>query len=364
MIEQTTTFSPDWVAPPGDTILDFLEERGWKQNEFAERIGFTTKHVSHLINGKSALTEDAAIRLERVLGSTARFWMSRETQYREALARENSLEALEADVGWLKELPVANMVKFGWVNKHSKKVEQVSELLKFFGVASVDAWRTQYAEPLAAFRASDKQPKTPGAVAAWLRQGERQVNEMVTTSFNKKAFRLALDELRSLTQETDPKVFMPTIVETCSGAGVAVVFESVPTGCPASGATKWIGSDKAMLMLSFRYKTNDHFWFSFFHEAAHLLLHGKKMLFIETKVLDNEQEDEANDFARNILIPKQDAEQLTMLNFSASAVRSFAKSVGVEPGIVVGRMQHEEILPWATKLNSLKVRYGWRLNLD
>jgi len=359
MIKQTITFSPDWVSPPGDTILDLLEERGWKQTEFAERIGFTTKHVSHLINGKSTLTEDAAIKLERVLGSTARFWMSREVQYREALARESSLEALEADVDWLKELPVAKMINFGWVDKYQKKTEQVSELLKFFSVASVDAWRAQYAEPLAAFRASEKQPKTPGAVAAWLRQGERQANEMVTASFDKTAFRAALDDLRALTQETDPQVFMPAIVGICAGAGVAVVFEPVPTGCPASGATKWIGSNKALLMLSFRYKTNDHFWFSFFHEAAHLLLHGKKMLFIETKELDNQHEDEANEFSRNILITKQDSEQLAMLNRTDEAIRSFSKSVGVAPGIVVGRMQHEEILPWNTLLNRLKVRYEW-----
>jgi len=360
MIEQTATFSPDWVSPPGDTILDLLEERGWKQNEFAERIGFTTKHVSHLINGKSALTEDAAIKLERVLGSTARFWMSREVQYRESLARENAIELLEEDVGWLKELPVANMVKFGWINKYTKKAEQVSELLKFFGVASVDAWRTQYAEPLAAFRTSEKQPKTPGAVAAWLRQGERQANQMVTASFDKAGFRSALDDLRAFTEETDAQVFMPAIVEACADVGVAVVFEPVPAGCPASGATRWIGSDKALLMLSFRYKTNDHFWFSFFHEAAHLLLHGKKMLFIETKSLDNEHESEANEFARNVLISKQYAEELAVLNHSDAAIRSFAKRAGVAPGIIVGRMQHEEILPWKTRLNCLKARYEWK----
>jgi len=87
MREQTSDFSPDWISTPGDTILDLLEERGWKQAEFAERIGFTTKHVSQLINGKSILTEDTAIRLERVLGSSACFWMNRESQYREALAR-------------------------------------------------------------------------------------------------------------------------------------------------------------------------------------------------------------------------------------------------------------------------------------
>lgn len=360
MIEQTATFSPDWISTPGDTILDLLEERGWKQAEFAERIGFTTKHVSQLINGKSAITENAAIRLERVLGSSARFWMNRESQYREALAREAELDALENDVEWLKEIPVTHMVKCEWMAKCKSKAEQVSESLKFFGVASVDAWRNQYAAPLAAFRASEKFDKQPGAVAAWLRHGERCAEEIRTAPFDKAKFKAALEALRPLTNETDPNVFIPALMEACAAVGVAVVFAPAPTGCPASGATKWIAADKALLMLSLRHKTNDHLWFSFFHEAGHLLLHGKKMLFIETKELGGKQEEEANLFAANMLIPKQHEERLMLLGHTATSIRAFAKELGIAPGIVLGRMQNEGLIPWPTKLNNLKIRYQWQ----
>jgi addiction module HigA family antidote len=359
MTEQVATFAPDWVSPPGDTILDLLEERGWKQTEFAERIGFTTKHVNQIINGKSAITEDAAIRLERVLGSTARFWMNRESQYREALAREAELEALENDVEWLTEIPVTHMVKCGWMAKCKSKPAQVAEALKFFGVASVPAWRNQYAAPLAAFRASDKFEKKPGYVAAWLRYGERCADEIRTAPFDKAKFRAALEELRALTIESDPDVFIPALVEKCAAAGVAVVFAPAPTGCPASGATKWVDSDKALLMLSLRHKTNDHLWFSFFHEAGHLLMHGKKMLFIEGNGLDGKQEDEANQFAANLLIPKQFEERLMFVGHTATAIRAFAKEVGVAPGIIVGRMQNDGLLGWGTPLNKLKVSYQW-----
>ncbi|OIO69532.1 MAG: addiction module antidote protein, HigA family [Zetaproteobacteria bacterium CG_4_9_14_3_um_filter_49_83] len=360
MIEQTATFSPDWISTPGDTILDLLEERGWKQTEFAERIGFSPKHVSQLINGKSAITEDAAIRLERVLGSSARFWMNRESQYREALARETELEALEHDVAWLKEIPIKHMVDSQWMRKCKNKAEQVSEALKFFGVASVDAWRNKYASPLAAFRASGKFDKQPGAVSAWLRQGERRASDIRTAPFNKGRFKATLEELRALTNETNPSVFIPALMEACAASGVAVVFEPAPTGCPVSGATKWIASDKTLLMLSLRHKTNDHLWFSFFHEAGHLLLHGKKMLFIEGNGLDNEQEDEANQFAANLLIPKQHEERLILLGHSATSISAFAKELGIAPGIVIGRLQNEGLLPWGTRLNSLKARYQWQ----
>ena len=87
-----TAFQPDWVSPPGDTISDLLEERGWTQAELANRTGFTTKHINLLITGKAAITEETALKLERVLGSTAQFWLRREAQYREALARNEENE--------------------------------------------------------------------------------------------------------------------------------------------------------------------------------------------------------------------------------------------------------------------------------
>lgn len=84
-------FSPDWVIPPGATIADLLEERSWSQAEFASRMGYTKKHVNLLIQGKVSVTDDAAIKLERVLGSTVNFWLNREALYREAIARKEDL---------------------------------------------------------------------------------------------------------------------------------------------------------------------------------------------------------------------------------------------------------------------------------
>jgi len=359
MTNLTAVFSPDWISVPGETILDLIEEKGWSQAEFAKRIAYTTKHVSLLINGKAPITEDTALKLEHVLGSTARFWLNREVQYREVLARSAALVKLEDDVDWLKELPISHMVKYDWINKCASKAQQVSACLSFFGVASVASWRTQYAGPLAAFRASDAFEKKTGAVAAWLRQGERVATEISTVSFDKQLFKETLLELRKLTAETDPKIFIPQLVELCATAGVVVVLAPAPAGCPVSGATRWIAKDKALLMLSLRHKTNDHLWFSLFHEAGHLLLHGKKMLFLEMKGLDGEHENEADKFARDFLIPPEHRDRLRMLGHSETGITSFAKELGIAPGIVVGRMQNEKILPWPTKLNALKVTYEW-----
>lgn len=78
---------PDWLSPPGETILDILEERGWSQADLVARMACPPTQIALLINGKANITEEAAYKLERVLGSTAGFWLSREAYYRQALAR-------------------------------------------------------------------------------------------------------------------------------------------------------------------------------------------------------------------------------------------------------------------------------------
>jgi HTH-type transcriptional regulator / antitoxin HigA len=362
MTENETHFEPDWLSAPGDTIADVLEEQGWSQAEFAQRIGYTTKHVNQLIRGKAPISEESALRLERVLGSSARFWLKREAEYREALARQAEKSQLGQEAAWLGELPLREMIRFGWVQDFRANVAaQVAECLGFFGVATVAAWRERYIVPLAAFRASQRFEKEPGAVAAWLRQGERRASAIECAPFQRKKFRQILLELRELTSESDPAIFVPRLTELCASAGVAVVIEPAPQGCPVSGAVRWLTPETALLMLSLRYKSNDQLWFSFFHEAGHLLLHGKRLLFLEMDdPLADGEEGEADAFARDFLIPPGQARQLPPLR-SEVAVRQFAAQVGIAPGIVVGRMQKEEWLPW-THLNGLKVRYDWNTN--
>jgi hypothetical protein len=147
----------------------------------------------------------------------------------------------------------------------------------------------------------------------------------------------------------------------CRACGVAVALTPAPKGCPVSGATWWLTPEKAVLALTLRHKSNDHLWFSLFHELAHLIKHGKRMRFIEgIDGLDPKLEAEADRFAADQLIPPgcgytEFADGL----LTATAVRRFAKSIGTAPGIVVGRLQKDGLLAWASPLNKLKVRYAW-----
>lgn len=350
----------DWLSPPGDTILEVLEERGWTQADLAERTGYSRKHINLLIKGGAGITEEAALKLERVLGSTAGFWLNREAQYREALARQAELGDLNPFISWLSELPVADMVQFGWIQRHDQKERMVASCLQFFGVATVDAWRERYGTLYAAYRASPSFQKKGGAVASWIRFGEVQAETRSISVFRREGLLSRIPELRSLSCETDPAVFIPRLETALASVGVALVVAPAPKGCPVSGLTKWLGPDRSLVMLSFRYKTNDHFWFTLFHELAHLLLHGKRLLFLEgpENGLLMEQEAAADAWASNILIPAREAKSLYTLAENPARIPDFARRIGIAPGIVVGRLQHDNRLGWS-ELNELKVHYRW-----
>jgi len=360
--ETLADFAPDWVAIPGATIADLLEERGMTQVDLANRTGLSAKHINQLLKGKATISEETALKLEQVLGSTARFWLNLESQYREHLARRGEIASLAKQVHWLRELPLADLCRFGWVRKCDDKAQQVFECLRFFGVGAVDAWRREYEQPAAAYRAPTKLIRNPAAVSSWLRYGERAAQDMRLSEFRREAFMAALHNIRTLTLESEPAVFGPKLEKLCADAGVAVVIAPAPKGCPVSGATKWLSADKALIMLSLRGKTDDKLWFSFFHEAGHLIKHGKKMTFLDIAGEDGlspQEEQEADTFARDILIPPSDYRDfLAQGLFAQKAIKDFAKDLNIAPGIVLGRLQYEKRVAWS-KFSGLKVSFHW-----
>ncbi len=155
--------------------------------------------------------------------------------------------------------------------------------------------------------------------------------------------------------------FQQELVRLCANAGVVVVFVKALPNTRICGATRWLTPTKALIQLSLRYKTDDQFWFTFFHEAGHILLHGKRQVFLETEQKDSEKEEiEANKFASDTLISREQWKQFIAQNSSRTkaGIEEFAEKVGIAPGIVVGRLQHEELLPF-THCNQLKRSLGW-----
>lgn len=353
MIDAASSYRPTSVSPPGATLADILGEQGMTQVELAERLGRTPKMVNEVVQGKAPITAETAVQLERALGVPAQFWLARESAYREFLARQHELNELRGAIAWVRDLPWSDMVRLGWVPETAPGVQRVQQALRFFGVASVHAWKQSYEAPLGQFRISDHGKKL-GAVAAWLREGERAAARVPCAAYNRDGLRARIGELRRLTVNTSFKSFAAPLVEQCAQVGVCVVFVPTPSGCPANGVTRWLTPERALVQLSFRYRTADILWFTFFHELGHLLLHPKKSLFLEDIGAKDDREREADRFAADTLIPSSHAAQLGSLS-TESAVAQFASKLGIHPGIVVGRLQHDGLLSHAS-LNSLKVR--------
>ena len=364
MIDQKRKFQPDWVSPPGDTISDLMEERDWNQVELAQRLGFTTKHLNQLIKGKASLSEDAALRLERVLGSTARFWLNREAIYRERLARLNAQDRYEKWTDWLEILPLPWLKKVGVISgrriTESRKPELVEILLQFFSVASPDEWTERYGNLQGSFRRARKVNSDIGAVTSWLRMGEIEAEKIAAPKYSKTKFEKALIEIRELTV-LPPSEFAPRLCELCSEAGVKLVFVPAVPKAHVIGVARWLNLHSPLIQLSLNGKTNDVFWFAFFHEAAHILLHSdnKQNIFLDNlnnHLSDSSQEHEANQWAANKLIPQERTVDLFKIKTSDNLER-FAHIVSIHPGIVVGRLQHEGVLKFATRLNNWKEKF-------
>lgn len=360
MSSQVESFTPDWVSTPGDTILDLIEERDWNQVELANRLGFSTKHLNQLIKGKVTLTYDTAQKLERVLGSTVSFWMNRESKYRQHVARLEAEKNYKSWTSWLNDFPVNELKKIGAIENirsiESNKPKLVEHLLSFFGVASPDEWGSYYGSMSASFRKTKEEQADNGAISAWLRLGEIEAEKINAPKYNRSKFESAVKKIRELTIQS-PADFWPTLFELCLEAGVKLLLvKSIPKS-HVSGVARWLNGHSPIIQLSLYGKTNDKFWFTFFHEAAHILLHSdeKSDIFLDNTEFksQDQQEQEANTWAGNILIPEEHRFELVDLR-GRDELLEFSKRINIHPGIVVGRLQYEYQISHKSVLNKLK----------
>lgn len=350
-------YEPDYVSPPGVTLEEMLNERSMTQVDLAERTGRTPKTINEIIQGKGPITPETALQFERVLGVPSGFWNNREAHYRAFLAREAEQQRLNKDRTWLRKLPLPDMIKMGYVEAQANPVEQIRAVLNFFAVASPDLITTNCS---ATFRKATRYQSDRLSLSAWLRRGEITGQAIETLPYNVTRFRSILKNIRGLTLKV-PAVFQKELVSICASAGVAVVFLPELKGCRVSGVARWLTPTKPLIQLSLKYKWEDQLWFTFFHEAGHILLHSKKETFIdEANGQTSDQEKEADDFAANHLIPIDRYRHFVKVGgFTESAINTFAAEVGIAPSIVLGRLQHDKYIPHNTHLNSLKKRLAW-----
>ena len=353
------SFLPDWASPPGETINDILTDRGISVLEFSDSMSISFTSAKRLLNGSLPLCLDLAKKLVDILGSTQNFWMRREEDYRNDLERISKIK--DENLKWLSLLPTKDMVKQRWIQPYLNRDEKISACLEFFGVRSVDEWYNTNQSRLmqTAFRTSNSFDSTAESIITWLRKGEIESLNGQYSDWDPLKFREQLRSARELTRCKEPSVFIPQLKSLFSQCGVALAIAPTPSGCRASGATFFTDNNRAIVLLSFRHLSDDHFWFTLFHEAGHLLLHNQSDLFLEGTGANSKEEEEANIFSSDFLIPEEHKAELLTLNFKNwKKIPRFAKRIGVSSGIVVGQLQHLKIIEHH-QLNKLKNRFKW-----
>jgi HTH-type transcriptional regulator/antitoxin HigA len=363
---ELNTFRPDYAVPPGWVLEEHLEARGWTQAELARRCDRSPKLISQIVAGKAPIEPITALQFENVLGLKAEIWLGLENDFQLHKARQAEAERAAAHANWAKAFPVRELVKRRLLPETKGDADLVQSLCRFFGIATPEALDSRFTELQGSFRHSPTFDNNVYSVKTWLRIGELQALSLgPCRSFDKGLFLDALTQIRNTTAIG----FSAAIIaarQLSREAGVTVLTVPPLPGLSVSGVAFWPTQDYPVIMLTVRHLRDDHLWFSFFHEAAHLLLHSRRTVYLDDGKAghDAPEEREADQWAGNFLIPSEYRSALKRVGDLSSvpakkaAVRELAKQLGIAPGIVVGRLQYERIVPW-NLLNDLTVKLTW-----
>jgi addiction module HigA family antidote len=345
------------ISPPGDTLLETLETRGISQTDLASRMDRPIKTINEIIQGKSAIMPETALQLEKVLGIKAEFWIEREKGYQLELAEIKEAESYFDTREWVKNFPLLQMKKLGWIDYVKNDIIDVHKtILSFFEVSSIKAFEQYYNINLncVAYRMTAISNKNPYAINAWLQQGKLQASKLEELEYDSVAFKAALIQCKSIMINHTSDIFLK-LQEICLSTGVKVVYTPCLPKTRLHGSTRWINNNP-VIQLSNQYKRNDIFWFTFFHEAGHILLHGKKDIFVEGNEYTEDgviKENQANYFAEKYLFSQKDYDLFVSEDIdpnNVEEIRKFAIRINTHPACVVGNLAKNKIVHQA---------FGW-----
>lgn len=359
----TNTYISDLAIHAGEFLEETLEEIGMTQAELANRLGRPIQAINEIIKGKKSITSTTALELEDVLGIPSHIWIGLETEYQIVLARQEELKQMEEESKFLKNFPYADLVKLEFVKATKIAVEKVDELKRFFGVAKL-AQIPQVKAYRPAFRVANADNIFHEAIATWIQASRIQAKDIQTDKFDRKKLKDNLHLIKSL-MNLDIKEAINQIQKILNACGIALVLLPHFKNTKIHGATFWLDNEKkAVIAMTLRGSYSDIFWFSFFHEIGHILLHPKREVFLENGCIDEKlkkQEDEADKFASETLINEKEYKKFISKNdFSKDSVVDFAQKLEIKTSIIVGRLMHDKIIHFSDfNLLTLRDKYKW-----
>lgn len=328
------------LSSPGDTIQEHIDHIGMSQAELAERLGRSIPKLNDLIKGKAPITKETAIKLEYVLGVKASFWLNLERTYQDELLDIEQLERLQQWEEWVDSFPLSVLKRLDILPMTKKKTVLVDRLLKFFRVASPQQWSDIYRESSLAFNVELRNTAEPQAISVWLRLGELQADKLKVAKFSKPALRACLPKLRSISFEA-PDNWLEQLQSLFASCGLALVYTPSIAKAPIHGATRWLKNNSMpLIQISDKPKSYNDFWFSLYHQLAHILYHGKKDVFIDGLKPDPEKEVQADAFASRMILTEKERKLLNQYrDLGPEMILHFSKEFKRHPSILVSQIQ-------------------------
>lgn len=353
----TNNIHSDLPIPPGDYLQEVLEDIGMTQKALAQRMGRPIQAINEIIKGIKTITSETAIQLEMVTKVPASIWMGLEAEFQLTKAKIIENEKMQQEKNILKDIPIKDLIKEKLIPEVSTIEDKIIKIRQFFGVASLNSiTEISYFKP--AYRCSKKFMPHPLALVSWLRAAELQAQNTETNKFKKEELKKAVKKIRSMSLKT-PDTFLKELERILAHCGVALVLLPHFDKTYGQGASFFVNANKAILLLSIRGKWADIFWFSLFHEIGHLLLHDKSRPYISlVKYAKDRYEKEADIYAADTLVPRDKLDAfIARKRFTRGDIVDFAEKVEIDPGIVAGRLQHENIIGKANHI--LRKQYEW-----
>lgn len=349
--KQQYTSLDEFIIHPGETILEIIKDRSITQSELAIRTGFSGKHISEVINGKKDISADLAMKLEYALSIPASFFRNLQANYDLEVVQFNELHNISA-----AEKEIAKEVKNAVETITGKTIHTSNglDVYKIRQILNVSNLKTIKTLNKACYRAQFSKNTSENVMYTWQYLCEKKVSSQSNNELNIKKLKESLDALKSVMHEKKEE-HLKLITKILNDAGILFTVMPNVKKAPISGLTVETKKKQIMIVLTLRYKYVDSFWFTLFHEIAHVINEDYKK---DQNLWEKDDvEAKADKFASNILIDQDLYEEFILENdFSDTAIKNFAKLNNVLPTIILGRLMKDKYMCWSD--NTLREQYS------
>lgn len=348
------------LVKPGTVLKRRIKSKGINQQDFAFEIGIAPTQLNEVIKGKRRISAELAILFGEII-ENADYWIKLQQVYdlEKANLDKEITDKKKLINDWQeikKYIPTTFYRKQGVFTKDLEK--DLKKAFEIYNVDSEDKLKQLVEDNplLPAFRKSESLKTDSINLLGWLKLCQHKTAKIEEIGiFEMSSQEKLIYELKDIfVKNIDTK---KRTEETLKRSGIKFLIQTKPAKVAVDGVAYWQGKHPC-IVLTLRYKRLDNFAFNVFHELGHVFNHDD-YLKIQGKIIieshdekssvfqqENMREFEANEFAKNNLIPKEEWDEFvnTTTYFNDNDIINFASKINQNPAIVMGRVKFEKQL--------------------